>query len=91
VTIVTLTFDSGPLTKVNQHVKHKNFVINISQDNEQNLMFYKVTFVTLIFDKSEPKINRGHVHTNLQVKYESSVINSFSDNEQKHCFTKLPF
>jgi len=37
-------------TKTNQHVKYETSVINNSEDNERNPLFYKVTLVILAFD-----------------------------------------
>jgi len=76
------------LTKTNQHVKYKSFVINSSQDNEQKPCLHyctNVTLVTLPFDQVKPK-SKGSCPS------QGSVINSFQDNERKpsyFIFTKV--
>jgi len=76
------------LTKTNQHVKYKSFVINSSQDNEQKPClhyFTNVTVVTLPFDLVNPKsigvLSSLRPIRTLHMKAKA-VINSSQENER---------
>jgi len=77
------------LTKNNQKITHKSFVISSSQENERKPYFRKVSFLTLTFDLKNTKYrNVKPSARSMYVKYETYVVYSSKDNEGQPLFYK---